>query len=1538
MTLIQTFEWVTLPAGLGQTPGGTARFSIFVAPQVTLEDEPKRRAALDELPELLDWPGAVGEMDFAIEVKIAGEAPTRIDAVRIGPEPRSAMWRRLFPGSTEIAPFVREDPTTFDIVSYHADAVLDLVEAGYAEAAPLDLVLEDQWQEDFWQPEEWMPELQVVPDDLSEIPDILNRWNVLTDGGRTGPRGPGLRGPGWWTREGEWIDWVDPVENITLKLAHAVIGNSPAWASDEVTSNLNAARRRMFAADGRQHLRYDINPDGMPDVFEVDWSPGTPLEYDPAIEVSRLMDTLSADPEAMQAYIVNDLNADGVVLTADAPVDSGAQAAAIRAQFDLHRTLSALGEHPALMRALGLVIDLEVPSESMLTHLGPAADHEFQVRVVPVRRTDRNGAATGRRDRTTWSAVTAAGPGGFGMAGSDGRAAGLEVMRGRYSVAQYDVEGVTTRLLGLARDEALHVARAARMARLAPADSGRTPPPAPDRGVGGRALPSLRTAGIRLIEIEAAERLRTRATAANGLRSGFNVDGDGVLHGDEVLRGYRLDVQDTTTGHWHSLHGRTVDYSTPDGALLSALDEGLFAESVRSAAVGHGSSLPPGATVVMSEAVVTWDGWSLATSLPGKAISSSLEDFDPESRAAAGREVANHVPNEPLTNSGLSIETAPAPGTLPKLRFGGQYRLRMRHVDLAGNSLTLSEADTALGVGGQEDLTSEAIVFRRFEPVPPPVLAWAPVAPATPGPGETTQRIVVRSFLDEGDSTFGAEPGRSVRWLFPPKAPMALVEWHGGFDEAIGADATADAREVAYRRAVEREAAELTPGTNRTPWLADPASAGVCLTGLPGQAEGDRLLIPWPQTPDGPGPIRLELEAEESDGLDPPWVRADQGWVEVYIPQGARVTAQVSSILATPEAMALPAIWRARLEGEALREADAKLAENRHPLITPASTIELVHATQRPVLAPAPAGEMLLDPRQSGETELRIQQDWNVHSATTGTVELFASWSVPLDEVETPARTGVAGPFGPTPSQPADWGPAETTTTQPVGAPTVVMPTWWGVGEDPVRTMRVIDSASSLLLPSPGDADEPSATPQWATVDLGSTKHALVKIRAIATSPFAEFFPPECGPSNAHDGGGPDQPSRLTRESESVLVRALSSRRPPAPVVDDVLPLQVRTLEEGHAFREGGWLRVWLARPWYVTGWEEHVAVIASTDRQPLDPAKPDEGYHASTLVAPDPARPNARPYPGLSKPAFGYDAASWVNVRLHEVRDADPGGDGLAFGSALTDRVVRWDPMREAWFFDFRIDEPSLYLPFVRLAIARHQTHTANLEPQVEDEVSPVVALDPIQVLPDRDLRWRSEATGIRVGLSGTTHAASLIPGLRAEGWAPRQGLPSSTATVVMQRRVRTHGDEALQWTTVFALPLAQDTTQPPGVLAVSAFLPFEPPTESEPNSILYEPGEFRLVVMETDWVGTSGYGRAGRITFVEQVPLDRAVYDPRRIFAAEVMIEEPTGPVDRPVDLDELTRLYLPVTIEPDPWIVRREQWRTHNEPFPFEIRGTP
>jgi hypothetical protein len=139
-------------------------------------------------------------------------------------------------------------------------------------------------------------------------------------------------------------------------------------------------------------------------------------------------------------------------------------------------------------------------------------------------------------------------------------------------------------------------------------------------------------------------------------------------------------------------------------------DEGWVEPATTQSASSGG---PPNPPVYVPEYLMRWAGWSLVGARPGKHLSDVPSDgLEPDAANPANSDLQ------------LQIDYAAAPGTLPTLRFGGTYRFRARAVDIAGNSVAFTET-------GAFTWATPEVTYRRFEPVPSPVLV--PTAPPDAG-------------------------------------------------------------------------------------------------------------------------------------------------------------------------------------------------------------------------------------------------------------------------------------------------------------------------------------------------------------------------------------------------------------------------------------------------------------------------------------------------------------------------------------------------------------------------------------------------------------------------------------------------------------------------------------------------------------------------------------------------------------------------------------------------------------------------------------
>ncbi|WP_310724331.1 hypothetical protein [Streptomyces sp. N2A] len=435
---------------------------------------------------------------------------------------------------------------------------------------------------------------------------------------------------------------------------------------------------------------------------------------------------------------------------------------------DFHQMLTWLGDHPTLLRQLGLVLDFRLPADRLpvssgqlflkvIPHwdpeLGKEASHDVSPRTRYVFLPDRRAFAP-RAGSPTDGPLTP--PSG-----------GLVQLKGNFTLEPADIDAAAGKMVGPASD--------------------------------ATGLATVRTHGIALVKDQRMESLRQEFARAAEHDMAFNqvvkqqkegappdpqnpgaaphTAGDEVpapeLFAENLVRGHRLDIWDETRRQWFSLHEREVEYRKPRGGplLLTASDEGFFQ--------AHLLRPPPEAMhpdhLYVPEQLVTWDGWSLSAPRPGLVLDADAGSVDED------RHPNQPVPlnNEAQTKLPLEITPKVRPGTLPRLRFGHEYRVRMRTVDLAGNGLEKGEADalvdltdngtdvaTAEGLKDRQALLlpkdAELLTFQRFEAV----LAPAVVSRFRSGEGASEFRMVIRSSP-------GSDPPSAT-----PGTPQIIVHLH----------------------------------------------------------------------------------------------------------------------------------------------------------------------------------------------------------------------------------------------------------------------------------------------------------------------------------------------------------------------------------------------------------------------------------------------------------------------------------------------------------------------------------------------------------------------------------------------------------------------------------------------------------------------------------------------------------------------------------------------------------------------------------------
>jgi len=319
---------------------------------------------------------------------------------------------------------------------------------------------------------------------------------------------------------------------------------------------------------------------------------------------------------------------------------------------DFHARAGSLGSTPALLRTLGLVVDVRVddPRQRALLARAKWVSARFTgargsdvVRLAPPRTFCESDGAD------HWRAV------------SSGAWSGGALPLG--SPDDYTVLDLDPDASGLKLEQHLRNLPRALATELNgdPADA---------------APASLRSTGFSIARVHRDRALREQVERAESFQA---VDDDGRAVGPEltyedVVRGLRLEVWDDVSRAWHSVHERRVTVTAGDSKVLTDEPDTGFLQLSGLTRVGEGEPYH------LHEVFVGWDGWSLSAPRPGGVIVHNDGSYDTD----ATEVVLPEQPDNP--DAWVRTTSRVEPGTLPWLRYGRRYSFRVRGVDLAGNT------------------------------------------------------------------------------------------------------------------------------------------------------------------------------------------------------------------------------------------------------------------------------------------------------------------------------------------------------------------------------------------------------------------------------------------------------------------------------------------------------------------------------------------------------------------------------------------------------------------------------------------------------------------------------------------------------------------------------------------------------------------------------------------------------------------------------------------------------------------------------------
>lgn len=957
--------------------------------------------------------------------------------------------------------------------------------------------------------------------------------------------------------------------------------------------------------------------------------------------------------------------------------------------FDFHAGVSLLGHHPELLRHLGLAVDLEIDL--------PADPTEVR------------------------ASVNGFGAAGFGPGGDT-----TEVALITRTTADFWAESHPTDpeqaggFLTLAAEKAFlsivdpHLA-ASRLAAAATQATPTTTAQGQDDGT----LPALSTRALTLVRPDLssayANRFARQAELEEDLRDNLGGGPAVQVFAEDLTIGHRIDVLDQ--GRWRSLFER----QSADGyrwplveaapTIVPAPDEGwnttlLVTEQADERVPAGEDAEVPTALYRLDDAMYRWNGWSGAAPPVGSVLDSATGIAVPVKPS----EPANDQPVQ------LSADYQVVPGSLPRLRFGRTYQMRARCVDLAGDSRPRSAVEA-------KDAVAPPEAFGRLEPVAAPIVVRRSPRP-TPGVGDSPYEIVLRSDVDTKD----ADVVPTDRLLFPGRVGTDLCELHGlpsgGADPGSHAELAArDRLDLSDQTVIDPVTGEtvaavagrggLEPGPTRQEvgYLSDPAVGGVRFA-LPGL--GTEATVPVGKTWPGRQSVRL-VAAAGAAGVQ---VRPDdQTDLRVAVPQAEIVTVDASFAL-DPALLEHFALWQRLTTGERA-QLGAKVLGGAHWMFTPARSLRLVHAVRRPLLAPEVS--RLVPDRALGSSAVTFlaESELVVHRNSTERVSLAATWTDTIDDP-------VAGPIPRTTRVELGNLPVTRSATNTASVTGLIAQL-----HDTKRHLARIDLAAfssfagyfteqrALVVGVPPVLlDRRGVVPgsvEVTAIDTGAKGRLGVDFTVDAVAGLLDFTGRGALTVGTRVGVRfVAQPiSRTSAESSAAPFEVVFANTvaPPPPVVTEVIPAFARSTAGSHS---GQVLRVYLARPWLVTGDGEQLAVVLGPDQ---------------TVVGRDPIGPGSGP--GRAVTAADFPRLTGPLPTVGRV--------------TVVPHAVQFDAVSGRWFADIELAAGFGYRPFLRLVVARYQPDSV-----AGAELSSLVTLDAVRLGVVRTTAVSASDSTISVSVSG--------------------------------------------------------------------------------------------------------------------------------------------------------------------------------------------
>ena len=1196
----QKIIWTVLPNGYSQNDPSKLRLSVFVSPRLSSNTASPK---LNEFSDFLDWPATLAPLSFSVQF---GAGPP-VAATRVGPPVESALWTAMFKPTAKVDPYEFDPQDGKYIVTYPFTKVHDWIKTQYQDVVaasptehPKSEVLAGKLEPIMF---------YEAPNKIGDVPTIKAMRLV--------ERGA--------------------VETVNVKMAQVRMSrqhqNTIDWGSSDTRTRLQTARihpqLNNVVMSGVPTALYAT---AALDMQHLTQDPTVVFKQDALNALNNIYSELGSNKAVSSSGAVKPTK-DFLQVTMFHRPKSPSIVAIALPTIDFHEAVASLGNYPEIMKRTGLVIELEVPANAVggdtVRLVSSLPNDSVRENVLPKTKFDHNGGAKMFRAKP--------------KGGTEITNGLLDVSGPKYRLVNLDVDGSAMKMMSLANTLRHYTPPKIREQRLAgndPVASAASMLPIQSitsaAVVEEAALPALRTSAITLVKNNMALSLVARFAYATTLNARASVTDDDnmILYADDLVAGYRVDVWDSDSGEWRSLCKRKGSYTFSEIAETRNYDDEGFIE-LGVAASADDSLEELRNTYYMPEVLTSWDGWSKVAPPPGKTI---IQGNDPNNSNPAEDDTWIESPNSPATDYGLDANFKAQPGTLPRLRYGTNYRLRLRTVDLAGNGLTLDSAPN--------DFTgaSKPITYTRFEPVPSPYF----IPKTGIKSGESVEHIVVRSnFNKTAEEYAGIFPiplhaaYPADRHVIPSRQSQRMAEAYGRFDDPV----TGKPNPSAYTTIVNNDnfytpfdSAKSSEAVRPeakidVPWLPD-IGRGATFRGLPGTAGNAITKVEFGPFSNWPDIDPFILRLIEGEGApEGPTNEGGVNVVTVKLPKAEFKKTLYSSYLDSSDLPKM-AVW------EWLQEAGApsqqKALDGLNWALTPFRGLTFIHVTQQPLEAPAIA--KLTPEKKLGDTFVMLSGKIDVHGKSTVELNLNAEWTDPIDNLALPGPKDVTKKnvafeenigysetslqFPPPPENESDGfvmnkmkhkgalgviGAAKSTTTYLAEKSPVVakqMTARSGVMKGgAVKAKASGGKVYTDNLAGNIQFGPPQAPPDYRRRhDFADTKYHRVQYWPVGTSRFREYFldvvPLATPPAEGEDPRDAEQDTTrglLTRTGEVMELDILNSARPEAPKVLYVIPTFAWDKQEDGSeivSKRISGLRIWMERPWYSSGAGEMLGVV----------------------------------------------------------------------------------------------------------------------------------------------------------------------------------------------------------------------------------------------------------------------------------------------------------------------------------------------------------